>query len=1168
VPAAGIGAGGLLIRVRAATAISARIVSSRRNQAMHECPDRETLERFLAGALPGRDEDDLCAHIEACPACQRELDGLVAALWPGPRAAEGAGPRGQDFDLAFLRRLQQTFTDPDWRPPPWTDPGPHPSRSAGPDGPPLCVSPGSVPGYEILGELGRGSMGVVYRARQLGLGRLTALKMILAGEHAGLNDRARFRAEAEAAGSLRHPHIVQVHEIGEAGGLLYFSMEYVEGETLKQWLHGAPRPARAAALLMELLARAVAFAHRHGIVHRDLKPANVLLEAPEARPASTEPAGPVVAAAELARLGLVPKITDFGLAKRLGDTLGTRTGELMGTPGYMSPEQLAGRAGASGPGVDIYALGCILYEALTGRPPFLDASLEALADRVRREEPIPPRRLQPRCPRDLETICLKCLEKEPARRYRGASDLADDLARFLAGEPILARAPSTLDRGIRFARRHRALVAGASAVMATLALGIAATGVMAVRESTARQRADVNADRATESARQAEVARAASQREAYQARLAAATAAMGTHDIREASRQLELAPEVLRGWEWRHLRGQLDQSLSVVAGMPSKAHVDFCPPGRRLAVSAGRSGYRLLDAATGGCLAARATDAPCRQVFAFRTSAGPRFVLDQSGESLAFSITDEDGVALGRIAPPQPDTGPATSPFAMAMSPDGRRLAFQVSPYNRSPLVEVFDTATGRRTARFGGVWASLRALDFSPDGTQVAAVHETSKVYLFDLRPGEPERSLAGHSGGLRGVAYSRDGKRLASCGDDQTIRVWDTGTWKTLQTLRGHVGGVLCVGFRPDGRRLVSGGSDSTLRIWDVDHGHALLVRHGHTAGVIHVAFDDEGRTIASTAEDGTARLWDAMAADDASVLRGHASYVYPVAFSPDGRRIASGSWDRTIRLWDAASGRPARTLSGHAGPPGALAFTPDGARLASWADDATIRLWDTATGEEIGPRLIHQSMYQRDSVYSLVVSPDGRRIGAATAGGVRFWDAATRAELPPLRLPIAGVRVVAFSPDGRRIAAGGDAAKVIIVDAASGELIAELSGFEGRIQSVAFSPDGRHVLTAGKDPTLRLWDAATGELVRTFAGHGLEVLSAVFHPDGTRIASGGHDRSIRIWDAATGEELVRLPGHTWYVFSLAFSPDGETLVSGSGDSTVRLWDTFPLARRLRAR
>jgi WD40 repeat protein/serine/threonine protein kinase len=1140
---------------------------------MPDCPPRSILERFLAGLLDDPEENEVCAHVEECPSCQGELDDLVGGSAPKPRPAASAAVPRPEFDRSFLERLQQTLSAPDWRRPPGIGAHRHPGWLTGPDGPRPHEATCAVPGYEVLSELGRGAMGVVYKAWHHDLGRPTALKMILAGAHAGLNDRTRFRAEAEAAASLRHPNIVQVYEIGEAGGLLYFAMEYIEGETLKQRLHGTPQPPRGAALVLEVLARAVAYAHRRGIVHRDLKPANVLLEAVEPADRPAPPDRPADAAGELARLGLVPKIVDFGLSKRLGETLGTQTGQLLGTPSYMSPEQLAGRGGATGPGVDIYALGCILYEALTGRPPFLDASLEALAERVRREEPVPPRRLQPRCPRDLETICLKCLEKDPARRYGGAAELAEDLARFLAGEPIRARTPSTLDRCVKFARLHRAPVAGVSAVLAALALGIATTTVMAVRAARARRRADENAQRAlastrqaTESAQQAVAAGTAARREAYQARLAAAIAAMAQHDIREAVRQLEAAPGELRGWEWRHLQGRLDQSLAVVAGLPGTGEITFCPPGRRLAVAEGR-GYRLWDAVTGRTLAVRTTDRLCHQVYAFATRSGPRLLLDQSEETPDLTLTDGDGSELGRIRLSTTRGRPVG--LVVAMSPDGRRLALQSAPYSRSPLIEVFDTSTGQRTATCGELWINkLLGIDFSPDGSRIAAGSEDPRVLIFDAASGRSVMALAGHQALIRGIAYSPDGRRLASCGEDQTIRVWDAATGRAIQALRGHVGGVRCVAFSPDGRRLVSGGSDTTLRLWDAESGGPLLVLHGHTAVVTRVAFSADGRTIASTAEDGTARLWDATTPQDPSVLHGHTSYIYPVAYSPDGRRIASGSWDRTVRLWDAAGGRPTHVLEGHTKPLGALAFTPDGARLASWGEDRTIRLWDTATGAEIGPRLTHASMYQRDSVYSLVVTPDGTRLGAVTDGGVRFWDLATRAEWTPLRLPIRAARVIAFSPDGTRLAAGGDDPKVVIVDVASGDLIAALTGFEGRIQAVTFSPDGRHILTAGKDPTLRLWDAATGRLVRTFAGHSQEVLAAAFHPDGTRIASGGHDRSILIWDVATGAELARLSGHSWYVFALAFSPDGQTLVSGSGDATVRLWDTFPVARRLRAR
>ena len=737
---------------------------------MAECPTLMMLKSFLAGALDDRVEEEVVTHVEECLSCQGTLDDLVGRSAAKPRQAEPEDVATFDPDPTFLKRLQETLADVKsyrlLQMEMSQDPSEFTGMNVGATRPRAAT--GLIPGYEIERELGRGAMGVVYKAWHHSLARTTALKMILSGEHASVAARTRFRSEAEAAASLRHPNIVQVYEIGETDGLMYYSMEYIEGETLKQSLHGSPQPPRAAALLLRALVRAVAFAHRHGIVHRDLKPANVLLETID-RPESDGRAqrAPLFDLSEgLTELGLVPKIVDFGLAKRLHESLGTQTGQLMGTPSYMSPEQLAGGSGATGPGADIYALGCILYEALTGRPPFVDASLEVLADRVRREEPVPLGRLRPGCPRDLETICLKCLEKEPARRYASAAELADDLGRYLAGEPIKARAPSTLDRCMKFARRNRTLVGGVAGVVIALALGTAATSVMALREAGARRRADLNAQRA-------DAARMDARRGAYQARLTAAMAAMGIHDIREASRQLDQAPEELRGWEWRHLQGRLDLSLAVVAGRSGKTSIAFCPPGGRLAVADGRSDYRLLDAVTGESLDVRGTDAPdspCRQVFAFSTSAGPRFVVDQSAKGMSLYLADGSGAALGRIGLADPSIESLPRPCAMAMRPDGRRLALQILPYSPRPLVEVFDTSTGLLTARLGADQSRLRALDFSPDGKQIAAVDEDSRVHIFDLHGKSPQINLPGHSADLRGVAYSRDGKRMASCGEDQT--------------------------------------------------------------------------------------------------------------------------------------------------------------------------------------------------------------------------------------------------------------------------------------------------------------------------------------------------------------------------------------------------------------
>jgi WD40 repeat protein len=1091
---------------------------------MTACPSLDQLPRLLADELSAAEEDALDGHLQQCATCRRALEALSAST-----AVSHDAPSAFSVDL-----LEE-----------WKANGDSISQlRRGPVTLPAESRPlPRVVGYEILGLLGHGGMGVVYRARQVGLNRIVALKMIIAGAFATNKSLARFRAEALAVARLQHPNIVQIFEIGDAEGLPYFSQEYVEGGTLAAQLDGTRTTPRRAAELCELLARAVQFAHDRGVVHRDLKPGNVLLT----------PDG-------------APKIADFGLAKRFEDsgeanTPATEAGLAAGTPRYMAPEQLSPSGPANvtpiGPACDVYALGAILYELLTGRPLYTGASPMGIFMRVLHDEPTPPHIYVPALPRDLETICLKCLAKVPSQRYASARDLAEDLRRFLVREAILARPPSFFYLSGKFIQRHKPLVGAAAAIALVMAAGIVATSVTALSEAHQRRVADENA-RLAENARQNALVLA------YQARMAAAMVALGDHNVGESAEQLKAVPENQRGWEWRYASSRLDDSLGAVRDI-GRALVP-CAAGKRFA-SITDQGICLWDAANGRLIGKLSSDVP--ENIDAATARDGTLVLVSDHEKDSISVRGEDGRIRQQLALP----GKALT-HAWALDATATRLACSWVTVRGTKEFALFDLTSCERLARFAfdATNAEIRCIAFSPNGRRLATGGDDRLVRVWDADDGSCTQTLKGHTGFLNGVVFSPDGLRVLSCAADQTFRQWDVETGSLLDDRFGDIAEVSAAAYSPDGRWIATGGADGTVRYWPTAGGPAVAVMQGHAAPVWRLAFSPDGRRASSVSRDRSSgvwegRVWDGPGHGDPRVLREHTSFVYPVAYSPDGRTIASGAWDKEIRLYDARTGETRIVLRGHEQYVADLAFSPDSRHLVSRSPDGTIRVWDVASGKPVA-QVQHGGVGIADRTHGVTVTPDGTRAACASGDRLFLWELSTGRALGSVPLPTASARSVQYRHDGQRIAVVDNGPDVFVLDGATGKTQVRLNGHSGRVNAVAWSPRGTRLVSASTDRTVRLWNAATGECLHVLRGHTDEVFAAVFHPDGSRIASAGRDRVVRIWDPTNGAELARLPGHTSYVFSLAFSPDGATLVSGSGDYTVRLWDTFPVARRLLAR
>jgi WD40 repeat protein len=1029
----------------------------------------DALNRVLADCLDalGRgDPPDLAAWQARYPAFAAELADLFAA-------------RAQ-----FGEALRAEHPSPGGNPTPVSERGAETPRGGGPGSRHQCAAAplGTLGEYELLEELGQGGMGRVYKARQRRLGRLVALKVIRADGAPAEADRLRFRTEAEAAARLDHPNIVPVYEVGAHDGQPYLAQRYVAGGPLSRYLDRFRDDPRAAAGLVATLARAVHHAHQRGVLHRDLKPGNVLLEGPD---------GPVV-----------PHVADFGLARLLDQDAGlTRTGELVGTPSYMAPEQ-AGGGGAAiiTTATDVYGLGAILYALLTGRPPFAGPTVLQTLEQVKGREPDRPRRLNPRVDRDLETICLTCLAKDPHRRYASALALAEDLESWLGHRPVAARPASPGERLAKWVRRRPA----AAALICVIAAAVLALLAGSLWHNHSLGEALADSDRL----RRAGLGREARLRDLlYVADLRLAKEAWDNGDLTQLAELLDRHRPAdgaadQRGFEWHWLKWCLGARAGTL-----KAH-----DGGLLCAAASPDGRFLVTADRKGAV-----------------KVWDRASLKQVG-SLA-GHTDEVQRAV--------------------FSRDGRTLA----TCSKDRSIRLWDVATWKQAGCLSGIHQmTVTSVAFSPDGALLASCDRDHRLVLWELPRGRVVRSWAAHPDIIHDVAFAPDGRTLGSVGNDNCARLWDLASGTERACLRaGH--DLLTLAFSPDGKTLAVGGYADIVRLWDLEDRASPPV--DLPAGVTwSLAFAPSGSRLAAGCDVGLVHVWDLVPGRREARLRkplhrrrGRGRAV--VFVRGDDLLLAAFEEDGTVEVWDLE-----RLAAGWETLPGlppylwSIALSPDGRRAASWHGNKAYILG------LLSGRVEHSSQAP-GSPFRVAISPSGEALAAACGEkGTWVWDVASGRKVLTLQDPSDFVRAVAFSPAGNLVATGNRNNCARLWAWPSGELRATCGGHAGGCDYLAFSVDGRTLAVSSGDHTVSLWDTATGERRGLLPGHGVSVTAVVFAPDGRTLATGGQDGTIRLWEVASGELRATLSGHWKGVSGLAFSPDGRTLASQGEDEVVKLW------------
>ena len=975
--------------------------------------------------------------------------------------------------------------------------------------------------FQLVRQVGIGAFGSVWQAKDTRLDRTVAIK-IPRKARLDPKEAEQFLREARAAAQLKHTHIVSVHEVGREDDQVYIVSDFVEGVTLSERLTAGLLGAREAAELCSRVADALHHAHEAGVIHRDLKPSNIMLDEKGE-----------------------PHVMDFGLAKReTGEITMTIEGQILGTPAYMSPEQAAGFGHKVDRRSDIYSIGVVLYELLCGETPFRGSRV-MMMHQVLLEDPRSPRRVNDRIPRDLETICLKAMAKEPRQRYATARELASDLRRFLNNEAIEARPVGTVEKTWKWAKRHPA---AAGLVVSSAVAALALVGVAVGFFYNARLAA---AYRTTE-------------KYLYVNRIVLAEREWSAGNVRQATRLLDDCPVEERSWEWHYLNRLCHSELRTLAAHTGEVNCVVFSPDGLLVASGGMDGtVHIWNSLTGeevkGIETGEVISCVCftpdsrhvvtgewntdtakqtevrfwdletgRQTRALRGHANSVFglVLSQNGDMLASAGAD----GTIRLWGPSGHDVQAVlradgEPFShLALSPDGRLLAGATGESDmfaaavRPGVVHVWDVETTDRVYTLHGHAGPINSVAFSPDGSKIVTSSWDMTVKIWDVKSGDELRTMLGHTDKVLHADFSSDGRLIATAGNAGAIRVWDADTGTLLRTLRGHTGAVQRIHFSPIASQLVSAGNDGLVKIWDAATDADSQRIRLTDALATHVSYSPDGRKIAASSVDGTMRVLDAITGQAIVSLHGHSLRVWTLAFSADGRRLASASEDKTAKIWDAATGKEQLSLEGHGKWVQCVAFSPDGLRVATASGDLTAKMWDARTGRELVSCVGHEGR-----VWSVAFSPDGRHlVTAAGDNTVRVWESDT------------------------------------------GTMVAALSGHKDEVTSAVFGPYGRLIASGSQDQTIKVWDTTTWKGLFTLYGHMSYVYGVAFSPDGQRLASASYDQTVKVWDLSMGHELLTLRADAGGFHSVAFSPGGRQIAASGYDGTIRIWDATPLTKK----